>query len=541
MPSRRPIFLRSYIVAPLLVAAGSIAVGIWAGGHASAASPSDDAVGLSTKTFTAVYDAVEQNFADKVDADKAVYNGAIPGMLRTLDPHSNFFDPKAYAALREDQRGQYYGVGMQVGPRNNKTLVMWPFENSPAYRAGLRPGDAIVQVNDKKTEGLNTTEIAELLKGPRGTKVQVTVAREGNTKNISYDIVRDAIARPSVPEAIWLKPGIAYMDVTQFGENTSKEFEEQFRKLGENNIKGLVLDLRGNPGGLLNEGVEVAGHFLKKNDLVVSHRGRAQPNKNYYAKSDNGGRSYPVVVVVNRSSASAAEIVTGALQDHDRAWVLGEPTFGKGLVQTVFPLSENTGLALTTAHYYTPSGRLIQRDYSNISFLDYYYGNRAEHKDLSDVKMTDAGRTVYGGGGITPDEKFEAEKLNKFQIELLRKYGFFNFTAQYFGPKADPRMPKGWEPGEDVVNQFHEYLMQNRFEFTEADFTANHQWVKEQLKREMYITAFSWEQSVRVNIQQDPEIARAVESMPRAVTLLENAKKLLVQRVNQQERLAATR
>ena len=541
MPSRRPVFLRSYVVAPLLVAACSIAVGIWAGGHASAASPSDDAVGLSTKTFTAVYDAVEQNFADKVDADKAVYNGAIPGMLRTLDPHSNFFDPKAYAALREDQRGQYYGVGMQVGPRNNKTLVMWPFENSPAYRAGLRPGDAIVQVNDKKTEGLNTTEIAELLKGPRGTKVQVTVAREGNSKNISYDIVRDAIARPSVPEAIWLKPGIAYMDVTQFGENTSKEFEEQFRKLGENNIKGLVLDLRGNPGGLLNEGVEVAGHFLKKNDLVVSHRGRAQPNKNYYAKSDNGGRSYPVVVVVNRSSASAAEIVTGALQDHDRAWVLGEPTFGKGLVQTVFPLSENTGLALTTAHYYTPSGRLIQRDYSNISFLDYYYGNRSEHKDLSDVKMTDAGRTVYGGGGITPDEKFVPEKLNKFEIELLRKYGFFNFTAQFFGPKADPRMPKGWEPDESVVNQFHEYLMKNGFEFTEADFTANHQWVKEQLKREMYITAFSWEQSVRVNIQQDPEIARAVESMPKAITLLENAKKLLVQRVTQQERLAAAR
>ena len=538
MPSRRPFYLRSYLLAPVFIAGCAIAVGIWSGSRVSAASPSDESVSQSTKSFTGVFDAVEQNFADKVDADKAIYNGAIPGMLRTLDPHSNFFDPKAYAALREDQRGQYYGVGMQVGPRNNKTIVIWPFENSPAYRAGLRPGDVLVQVNDKKTEGLNTTEIAELLKGPRGTKVQVTVAREGNAKNINYDIVRDAIARPSVPEAIWLKPGIAYINVTQFGENTSKEFEEQFRKLGENNIKGLVLDLRGNPGGLLNEGVEVAGHFLKKNDLVVSHRGRAQPNKNYYAKSDNGGRTYPVVVVVNRSSASAAEIVTGALQDHDRAWVLGEPTFGKGLVQTVFPLSENTGLALTTAHYYTPSGRLIQRDYSNISFLDYYYGNRAEHKDLSDVKMTDAGRTVYGGGGITPDEKFEADKLNKFQIELLRKFGFFNYTAQYFGPKADPRMPKGWDPGEDVVNQFHEYLLKNGFQFTEADFTANHQWVKEQLKREMYITAFSWEQSVRVNIQQDPEIARAVEAMPKAVTLIDNAKKLLVQRTNQQQRLA---
>jgi carboxyl-terminal processing protease len=242
-----------------------------------------------------------------------------------------------------------------------------------------------------------------------------------------------------------------------------------------------------------------------------------------------------VVVVVNRSSASAAEIVTGALQDHDRAWVLGETTFGKGLVQTVFPLSDNTGLALTTAHYYTPSGRLIQRDYSNISFLDYYYHNTGDQKNMSDVKMTDSGRTVYGGGGITPDEKYELAKLNKFQIEVLRKYGFFNFSAHYFGSRADARMPKGWEPDEALVNEFHEYLLKNGVEFSEADFTANHQWVKEQLKREMYITAFSYEQSMKVNIEQDPEVARAIDSMPKATSLLETAKKLLVQRITQQQ------
>jgi carboxyl-terminal processing protease len=490
------------------------------------------------KSFTSVYDLVEQNFADKVEADKAIYKGAIPGMLRTLDPHSNFFDPKDYAALREDQRGQYYGVGMQVGVRNNHTIVIWPFENSPAFRAGLRPGDAIAKVNDKKTDGMSTSEIAELLKGPRNTKVQVTVDRDGNANPLSFDIIRDAIPRFTVPEAIWLKPGIAYLRVTQFGENTSKEFEERLKQLGESNIKGLVLDLRGNPGGLLNEGVDVAGHFLKKNDLVVSHRGRAQPNKNYLSRSDSGGHQYPVVVVVNRSSASAAEIVTGALQDHDRAWVLGETTFGKGLVQTVYPLSENTGLALTTAHYYTPSGRLIQRDYSNISFLDYYYHTNLEQKNLSDVKMTDSGRTVYGGGGITPDEKFEPAKLNKFQIEVLRKFALPNFTAAYYGPMKDVHEPKGWEPDEAIVNKFHDYMMANKLEFTEADFTANHQWIKEQLKREMYITAFSYEQSERVVIEQDPEIARAVDAMPKAISLLDTAKKLLVQRVTQQERLA---
>jgi len=509
-----------------------------AGGRVSAATPTEDPVGQSMKSFTSVFEVVEQNFADKVDSDRAIYKGAIPGMLRTLDPHSNFFDPKDFAAMREDQRGQYYGVGMQVGARNNRTMVMWPFENSPAWRAGLRPGDFIIQVNEKKTDGLNTSEIAELLKGLRNTKVRVTVSREGNTDPVTFEIVRDAIPRFTVPEGIWLKPGIAYVNVKQFGENTSREFEERLRQLGEANIKGLVLDLRGNPGGLLNEGVEVAGHFLKKNELVVSHRGRAQPNKNYYARSDNGGRGYPVVVVVNRSSASAAEIVSGALQDHDRAWILGENTFGKGLVQTVFPLSENTGLALTTAHYYTPSGRLIQRDYSHISFLDYYYRSNTEQKNMADVKMTDAGRTVYGGGGITPDEKYDAAKLNKLQIEVLRKSGFFNFAAAYFGPKKDARMPKGWEPDESVVNEFHDYLLKNKYEFTEADFTANHDWIKQQLKRELYITAFSYEQSERVSIEIDPEIARAVESMPKAVSLLESAKKLLVQRVNQQERLA---
>jgi carboxyl-terminal processing protease len=312
--------------------------------------------------------------------------------------------------------------------------------------------------------------------------------------------------------------------------------EDNLKKLGEQNIKGLVLDLRENPGGLLNEGVEVAGHFLKKNELVVSHHGRAQPNKSYVAHSDNGGKDYPMVVVVNRYSASAAEIVSGALQDHDRAWILGETTFGKGLVQTVFPLRENTGLALTTAHYYTPSGRLIQRDYSNISFLDYYYNNNRDQKNLSDVKMTDSGRTVYGGGGITPDEKYAAPKPNKFQTELLRKFAFFNFSAKFFGAKADTHLPKGWEPDDAVVNDFHAFLLKSEVPFTEADFTANHQWVKEQLKREMYITAFSVEDSDRVKIEQDPEIAKAVDAMPKAKALLDNAKKLLVQRITQQDR-----
>jgi carboxyl-terminal processing protease len=526
---------RTIVLVPLFVAV-FIAAGVLTRTGVKAA-PGDDAVGASLKQFTQIYDMVEQNFADPVKADKAVYNGAIPGMLHTLDPHSNFFDPKAYAAMRDDQRGQYFGVGMQVGPRGGKTIVIAPFGGSPAYKAGLRPGDAIIEVNDKKTDGLNTTEIADLLKGPRGTKVQVKIERDGEPAPLTFNLIRDAISRPSVPLAFYLKPGVAYVTVTQFGETTSKELEDRLKKLNEKEIKGLILDLRENPGGLLNEGVDVAGHFLKRGELVVSHHGRLpSSNKNYTARFDGTGKDYPIVVVVNRRTASAAEIVSGALQDHDRAWILGETTFGKGLVQTVYPLSENTALALTTAHYYTPSGRLIQRDYSHISFLDYYTHSNLEQKNTADVKMTDSGRTVYGGGGITPDEKYEPPKLNDFQVALLRSpvFAFFNYTAHYFGGK-DAKLPKGWEPDEAVINDFHKWLLQQKVEFTEAQFAQNRQWVKEQLKREMYITAFSLEDSQRVAVEQDPEIQRAVDALPKAKALLDSAKKQLVERMSQQQ------
>jgi len=500
---------------------------------------SQDDANQSIKAFTAVYGAVEANFADKVDPEQAIYKGTIPGMLRELDPHSNFMDPKAWAATREDERAQYFGVGMEIGQHSGKTTVIHAFEGSPAYRAGLRPGDAIAAINEDNADALAVNEVASLLRGPRGTKVTITVGRRGISKPLAFDVVRDSIARSCVPQAFWLKPGIAYVSISAFMcETTSRDLEASLKQLGESEINGLILDLRGNPGGLVNEGVDVAGHFLKKNDLVVSLRGRAQPNKNYTATVGNGGHEYPIVVVVNGSSASASEIVTGALQDHDRAWVLGETTFGKGLAQSVFPLSHDTGLALTTAHYYTPSGRLIQRDYTNISFLDYYYHTGGDQKNTSDVKMTDSGRTVYGGGGITPDEKYAPPKLNPFQIAMLRQGSFFDFSASYFGPRADAHLAKGWAPDEGVVDQFHQFLLSSGVKFTEAEFTANYQWVRDQLKREMYITAFSYEQSVRVAIEQDPEIAAAADAMPKAVSLLQNAKKLIVQRFNGQQRFA---
>jgi carboxyl-terminal processing protease len=495
---------------------------------ASAASD-DDSTKSSIKAFTKAYSLVEENFADPVNPDKAVYKGAIPGMLRTLDPHSNFFDPHDFQILREDQKGHYYGVGMTVQPRNGKTIVLAPFNGSPAYKAGIRPGDVIIEVNDKKTDNLSTTEVADMLKGPRGTPVQIVIAREGMDKPLTFNVIRDEISRKSVNDAMWVKPGIAYVDVDQFNENTGKELEEALAKLGENNIKGLILDLRENPGGLLNEGVAVADHFLQKGQTIVSHRGRASAEKTYTARHGNNGRDYPIVVLVNRYSASAAEIVAGALQDHDRAWVLGDNTFGKGLVQTVYPLIENAGLALTTAKYYTPSGRLIQRDYSNISFFDYYYRKDTATRNMQDVKMTDSGRTVYGGGGIAPDEQL-VPKFDNFQTDLVRKYAFFNFTKHYFGNR-EAKLPKGWVPDEIILTEFHDFLLEQGFKFTEAEFTLNHEWIKQALQREMYITAFSIDESRRVAVETDPMIEKAVDAMPKAKALLENARRIVAQRM----------
>jgi len=535
MPRRfRSVLLAIFVIALCAVVGGVFGPGL-TGVSAASSGPEED-LKSSIKQFTKVYEVVENNYADKVTSDKGIYKGAIPGMLRTLDPHSNFFDPKDFQALRDDQSGHYYGVGMQVAPRNGKTIVVAPFGGSPAYKAGLRPGDIILEVNDKKTDNLTTPEVADLLKGPRATHVTVVVGREGLDKPLTFDIIRDEISRSSVEEAFWVRPGVAYMKVSQFNENTSQEMEDNFKRLGEANIKGFILDLRENPGGLLNEGVAVAGHFLRKGEVVVSHRGRASAEKPYLARGSSVGQNYPIVVLVNRYSASAAEIVAGALQDHDRGWILGETTFGKGLVQTVYPLEDNTGLALTTAHYYTPSGRLIQRDYSNISFLDYYYGKRTETKNLLDVKSTDSGRTVYGGGGITPDEKFEPVKFNAFQTELLRKYAFFNFTAKWFGSRGQAQLPKGWEPDANVINDFHEYLLKQNIQFTEAEWTENRTWISQQLKREMYATGFTYEESQKVAVETDPMVTKAIEAMPEARALLDKSKKLIVQRIQRDGR-----
>ncbi len=486
---------------------------------------SDADVRDSLRQFATVYDLIEQNYAEPVDPDKAIYNGAIPGMLHVLDPHSNFFDPKQYAALREDQRGKYYGVGMTVGPRNNKVIVIAPFVGTPAYRAGIRPGDIIVAVDGKSTDNMSTSDVADLLRGPRGTTVHITIAREGANKPIEFAVVRDEIPRYSVDLHFMIRPGIGYMHISSFSETTEKEVSDALDEMGD--LKGLILDLRQNPGGLLNEGVGVADKFLHKGQLIVSHRGRSSPEKRYVAAHGNGGQDYPLVVLVNRGTASAAEIVSGAIQDHDRGLIVGETTFGKGLVQTVYPLAENTGLALTTAKYYTPSGRLIQRDYSNVSLYDYYFDRDTDNNAGKEVKLTDSGRTVYGGGGITPDVKIDPIKTNRFQDTLLQHYAFFNFAKHYV---IDHHPAKNFEIDDATMQEFRTFLTDEKIPYTEADLAENNDWVRSNIKSEIATDAFGMEVGLQIRAESDPQILKALDLLPQAKQLADNARRQIALR-----------
>jgi carboxyl-terminal processing protease len=519
------------VVAVLLVSA--VLGGIY-GPNVRATTASADDYQTAVRDFTRVLNVVQNNYADKVDVDKAVYQGAIPGMLRMLDPHSSFFDAKQFSLLREDQRGKYYGVGMVVAPRENHTVVMAPYVGAPAYNAGIRPGDVIVKVDDKTTDGLTTPEVADMLKGPKGTVVKITISREGYSEQLVFTVTRDEIPRHSVDIAFMLKPGVGYVRLSGFNETTDREIAEALKELNASSLDGLILDMRGNPGGLLNEAVAVGDMFLDKNQLIVSHHGRSSPERRYYAVRGNQGVTVPLVILVNNNSASATEIVSGAVQDHDRGLIVGETTFGKGLVQTVTPLSENTGLALTTARYYTPSGRLIQRDYKSVSLYEYHYERKVpEHP--TEVKLTDTGRQVTGGGGITPDIAVPAPKLTRFEQLLYRDDVFFpaetgvgGFTRYYLGTK--PAITKDFEPDDNLMRTFREYLSKHTVHYTEPEMAEDMDWIKRKIKQEVFMSAFGQQEGFKVLLEADPQVQRAVEAIPQARALYQSVKKIVAQR-----------
>jgi carboxyl-terminal processing protease len=411
---------------------------------------------------------------------------------------------------------------------------MAPYVGAPAYNAGIRPGDVIAKVDDKSTDGLTTSEVADMLKGPKGTVVKITVSREGYAEPLIFTVTRDEIPRHSVDISFMLKPGVGYIRLSGFNETTDREIAEALKQLNAYSLDGLILDMRGNPGGLLNEAVAVGDMFLDKNQLIVSHHGRTSPERRYYAVRGNQGVIVPLVILVNNNSASATEIVSGAVQDHDRGLIVGETTFGKGLVQTVTALSENTGLALTTARYYTPSGRLIQRDYKSVSLYEYHYERKVpEHP--TEVKLTDSGRQVTGGGGITPDIAVPAPKLTKFEQLLYRDDVFFpaetgvgGFTRYYLGTK--PGITKDFEADDNLMRVFREYLSTHNVRSTEPEMAESLDWIKRKLKQEVFMSSFGQQEGFKVLLEADPQVQKAVEAIPQARALYQNAKKIVAQR-----------
>jgi carboxyl-terminal processing protease len=334
--------------------------------------------------------------------------------------------------------------------------------------------------------------------------------------------------------AFLLKPGIGYVRLSSFNETTDREIADALKMLGANSLDGLILDMRGNPGGLLNEAVAVGDMFLEKGQTIVSYHGRSAPERRFTALTGNRGMTVPLVVLVNNNSASAAEIVAGAVQDHDRGLIVGETTFGKGLVQTVQPLAENTGLALTTARYYTPSGRLIQRDYKSISLYEYHYERKVpEHP--SEIRQTDSGRQVTGGGGITPDIVIAEPKLNKFQENMYRgdvfvpaEQGVAGFTRYYLGTK--PTITHNFEVDDTVLREFRGYLTKHNVHYTEPEYAENLDWVKRKIKQEVFMSAYGTQEGYKVLLEADPQVQKAVEAVPQARALYENARKVVAQR-----------
>lgn len=488
-----------------------------------------------TRDFIEALTVVEDNYAGDIDYARTS-KAAIYGMLRTLDPHSNYYDRDEFEAFRTEQQSQYFGIGATIGARNGKVYILAPFPETPAFRAGLRYGDEIVAVDGKSTAGLASIEVSNAMKGPRGTKVVIQYRRPGTPEPLTAEIVRDAVPLPSITNAYMIAPGVGYVHLARgFTFTSSEEVQKALENLQSQGMKSLVFDLRDNPGGLVKEAVAIASEFLYKGQGILSIRGRSSAMRGgeITAISSQPDED-PLVVLVNGGTASASEIVAGALQDHDRALIIGQVSFGKGLVQSPFELEKDSGgLILTTGKYYTPSGRLIQRDYSKISFYDYILhrgGAASVDETKREVFHTDSGRPIYGGGGITPDIAVDAPvETNRKIVRWLNS--MFAFTAQVVNGQIkglESYKVDAFEPDhilgtneypvtDKYVDLFKKYVLEHpEFKLTAADVEADRALLRSELRREIVTAHFGIETSAQVSNLTDPVVQRALREIPQA-------------------------
>ena len=463
---------------------------------------------------------IDRHFVDSVDWNKAMYQGAIPSMLATLDPHSTFLSTEEFLEMREQERGSYAGVGMQIVSFGSKTIVEFPFPKTPAFEAGILPGDTIEMVDGEPVNGLDLAEVASHVKGPPGTSVHLSLSRTGVDRWLEVDLMRHVIPRPTIPIQLLFEDRTGYLRISSFGERTSDELEHALRSLEDQGMRGLLLDLRDNKGGLLSAGVKVASQFLERGQSVVSHRGRNSPDRRYRSETDNPDLGYPIVVLVNCNSASASEIVAGALQDHDRALIAGTNTFGKGLVQSVFALPEATGMVLTMARYYSPSGRLIQRPYDDITASEYFSEPCSEQysPQQGTVRLTDSGRKVYELGGIAPDVQIAEPRTTGFQSQVEQQRMVERFVAEV--RSKGRAMLRGEAPAPEMLDELLQFMPDRGIPSRRLLGTEDRQYLMRALATHLHISYFDYDEGLRVLASYDPVVLHARSLLSQAAHLM---------------------
>jgi carboxyl-terminal processing protease len=542
---------RFAVVLISIVLLSALTTGILGGRFATKAAAATS-ISEFLANYTDALDVIQKNYMYDVGPDKLVYS-SIKGMLRTLDPHSAFQEPKDFLKTREEMRSRYYGIGIRIrallGNNNSGRQVIMepPSFGTPAYKKGLRVGDVITKIEGAPIDDWTSDEVVSRIKGARGTIVNITIERPGVRDPLEIALERDEIPMVTVPYAFEIRPGIGYIKLDRFAETTAGELKTALDEM--KGITGLILDLRENGGGLLNQAIAVSDFFLPRGELIVSTRGRVESAARTWNAPGAEMLDIPLVVLINRSSASASEIVAGALQDHDRALIVGETSFGKGLVQSVYTMPNNTGLALTTAKYYTPSGRLIQKDYFN-SIFEYFnidpVGDDPQSGKGRETRYTDSERTVYGGGGITPDIIEPARLLNRFELLLRSKDIFFQYTQRLTLGEVPSalgfKIPEGLDEGvpaargktantvsgfiitDEIFNDFRQFLKDKNIEFTEEDLINNADFIKRQIRQGVFTSHFGIQEGYKISAEGDNQILKALAEMPAAKTLMSSGR-----------------
>lgn len=520
------------VLAGALAVAGSAVLG---GLFGTTALATQDRVPGHYRAFTAALDAIESQYAEEVESDRLVY-GAINGMLQTLDPHSSFMDPRSYAQMRERQEGRYYGLGVTIQAPSGDITAVRVFEGSPAHGKGIRRGDVIAEIEGTSTKGWTTEDAVGKLRGPKGTYVNIGIRRKGLDDLIPMAVMRDQVSIPSLSAVFMIDDQTGYVGITDFAEHTDEDLGAALETLTRRGMKRLVLDLRSNPGGQLDQAIRVTNRFVPKGSMVVYTRGRV-PNadQDYRATDPPEYTDLPMITLVNRSSASASEIVSGALQDYDRALIIGETTFGKALVQSVYRVSGGAGLALTTARYYTPSGRLIQRPWDGTfdEYLTYTMKDQSQRTHTADqLKYTTGGRKVYSGGGIEPDERFDGplEGFNptRFGRSLYNRGLFASFAEPFFyegdtrpGTKAPTfkYVKKDFEVDDTMVADFKAFVAGRNLKIDEESWSADLEFIRAMIRFEIDTAVFDIATARRRLIAADPQARFALARFPEAEKL----------------------